>query len=807
MGNCDGLEANECETNLRTDSNHCGGCGLLCNLKNATAECSGGKCRILECIAPFEDCDGEPENGCEVNTKTDAQNCGACGELCVDINGQPYCAESVCEIVCDVGFGDCDDKRSNGCEKDVSSDVQNCGGCGEEGEVCSATSGNTPWCRDGSCGETKCPSGFGDCNGNPDDGCETDLRTDANNCGTCGNLCVAANGTAYCNDTMCAIQSCNPGYDDCSGGYADGCETNLNTNAAHCGGCGTPCTIDNGQPLCDVGECTVKSCNANYDDCNGLASDGCEINLSMNQTNCGMCGNNCTTAFANASGTCSASTCSLTTCNVGYGNCNQIEMDGCETNTTSARLHCGGCGKECLASTSAHVSSNSCSASTCNPVCNSGYANCDGDGYNGCEANTANTRLHCGGCGLECSSAASAHVSTNNCSGSSCNPSCTTGYGNCDADGYNGCETDTTTSRLHCGGCGQECSIATSAHVTSNTCSSGDCNPACMAGYANCDDTGHNGCEANTATSRLHCGGCGQECSIAASAHVTSNNCSGSKCSPQCTNGYANCDGDAYDGCETDTNTSRLSCGGCGQVCSIASGAHVSSNNCSNGTCSPVCNSGFGNCDGDSYDGCETDTNSTRLHCGGCNKECSIAASAHVTSNSCSSGSCNPVCASGYLDCDGNSYNGCEAQLNSRLHCGGCNKECSIAASAHVTSNDCSSGTCSPECATGYANCDGNAYNGCETQLGTSSHCLSCGNSCSGSTPVCSASGCVAGCATPFSKAQCLNYGTGSTVSLNGRNYTCANDNCRNCDAHTSCEPGQTGCPWGVVWTDNGVCQ
>src|SRR6185369_5363164 len=34
-----------------------------------------------------------------------------------------------------------------------------------------------------------CPSGFGDCNGRADDGCEQSLTADGENCGACGHSC------------------------------------------------------------------------------------------------------------------------------------------------------------------------------------------------------------------------------------------------------------------------------------------------------------------------------------------------------------------------------------------------------------------------------------------------------------------------------------------------------------------------------------------------------------------------------------------------------------------------------------------
>jgi hypothetical protein len=61
-------------------------------------------------------------------------------------------------------------------------------------------------------------------------------------------------------------------------------------------------------------------------------------------------------------------------------------------------------------------------------------------------------------------------------------------------------------------------------------------------------------------------------------------------------------------------------------------------------------------------------------------------------------------------------------------------------------------------------------------------------------------------CAPAFASSACLNLDVGSKVSLGGHNYTCNNDNCRDCDNTPACAPGQSACPWGAVWTDNGSC-
>jgi hypothetical protein len=70
--------------------------------------------------------------------------------------------------------------------------------------------------------------------GVPDGG--TDLLTDPNNCGSCGHVCTTTNGTAACVGGSCATGSCNTGYGDCDGNPANGCETTL-ANVTYCGTC------------------------------------------------------------------------------------------------------------------------------------------------------------------------------------------------------------------------------------------------------------------------------------------------------------------------------------------------------------------------------------------------------------------------------------------------------------------------------------------------------------------------------------------------------------------------------------------
>src|SRR6185369_5155442 len=485
MGNCDGNASNACETNLNTNVEHCGDCSTACSLAFAEPKCMGGKCQVESCTAPYDDCNGNPEDGCEVNLKTDVDHCGGCdASPCPTLNGKARCADAKCAITCDTNFDDCDGQPGNGCEKDVSRDINNCGGCGN---TCTASPGKTAWCRNGQCGESMCAAGRGDCNGNPDDdaannGCETDLKTDVNSCGTCGTLCVVAGGEPKCSGGQCSIKACSPGLDDCSGGYDDGCETKTTTDLTNCGACGKTCTTTNGAPACVSGACQVKSCTGSYADCNGTNTDGCETDTSSSQTHCGACTGstvNCDTVFPHSGGQCTNSVCVLkpSSCATDYANCNNQPSDGCESNLKTDVNHCGTCPVAC-STTGTTTAGTACSSGVCAPNCKGTLLAC-GTPQNGCTFDSATDENNCGGCNKVCSTASSAHVDSggNQCLSGACNPSCASLYDVCDGNPNNGCEKSVAGDASNCGACNVTCGTA---HTNSApSCSSGSCMFSC----------------------------------------------------------------------------------------------------------------------------------------------------------------------------------------------------------------------------------------------------------------------------------------------------------------------------------------
>lgn len=396
---CDGDTSVECETNLLTSARNCGMCGHQCELPHASVMCVGGACQIDKCTSPWERCDTDETNGCETNLSTDAKNCGGCGMECPEVHGTAQCVQGKCAVdECEDGYGDCDMDASNGCEASVT-DVQNCGQCGEK---CSAPDGAEPYCtaKDG-CGYTDCMAGRGNCAGDSSGECANDLTTDVDNCGRCGHVCSVANGTPRCEAGECVIDSCNDGWDNCNsgdpdGGYSDGCEINTYQSPDNCGACGKSCDVSHGEGTCEYGTCAVVSCGTGYKNCDVTAADGgvgngCETNTTNDKSNCGGCGNVCTGTHAVLG--CVDSTCVPTGCEKNWDDCTAAE--GCETDTSSNILHCGSCEGTCskAGATAATCSGGACAA----PTCDTTHLNCDGNNANGCEA-TLGTAASCNAC-------------------------------------------------------------------------------------------------------------------------------------------------------------------------------------------------------------------------------------------------------------------------------------------------------------------------------------------------------------------------------------------------------------------------
>jgi alpha-tubulin suppressor-like RCC1 family protein len=78
------------------------------------------------------------------------------------------------------------------------------------------------------------------------------------------------------------------------------------------------------------------SCSAGFANCDGVASNGCEVNLNTSDSHCGACGRSCP-----ASQTCSSGAC-VDRCPIGLSFCGGNCID-----TQTSNAHCGACGNVC----------------------------------------------------------------------------------------------------------------------------------------------------------------------------------------------------------------------------------------------------------------------------------------------------------------------------------------------------------------------------------------------------------------------------------------------------------------------------
>ncbi len=319
----------KCGTDLRRDPDNCGACGNKCleyEPIHMTSRCVEGSCQ-LECFnrpgaldpTDWRNCNGLVDDGCEVDAFTDVNNCGACGNKCKD--GDP-CIEGKCgcpagKIACPSGLGlvFCVDPLN---------DDNHCGGCGIACEppagACEPPERAYYGCRQGKCGALKCKDSSADCNGDlgtgPDrcggDGCEVESLATDDNCGGCGIKCTKPG--EHCidegNGPECGVPCARFGKVLCGGECVD-----LLNDVGNCGACHAGCKPPgpNQGRTCRKGVCEYE-CAPGFADCNGDPADGCEVNLAIHPANCGACGNSCDLA---ARQPCIEGKCLMTECDAG----------------------------------------------------------------------------------------------------------------------------------------------------------------------------------------------------------------------------------------------------------------------------------------------------------------------------------------------------------------------------------------------------------------------------------------------------------------------------------------------------------
>jgi subtilisin family serine protease len=730
-GDCDGIANTGCEFDVSSDMDNCGACGFACVFNNGSGDCIDSACVVATCDAGFDDCNGDSSDGCEADLNNDIPNCGGCDIPCEFDNATALCSSGVCQMGdCDSGFEDCNVDILDGCEAGTADDAMNCGGCDI---ICDLDNVDMNVCLNGNCaigtdcsqfpvsietphpydnymdeewvishpgaGEivvhfamfytesccdyvrlfdgqdneivdyrgnlgqfdsvpvpgdsvrivfhsdysvtydgfiidsykvcaSGCADGWGNCDGLPANGCEYDVTADPDNCGACGVVCNFQNGAGACVDSQCVIDSCDQGFADCNSLGSDGCEVDLTSDAENCSTCGHVCEFDHASGLCQASLCVLDACQGDYADCNNNPSDGCEIDLTSDPNNCGGCRTICG-PWLHAVPGCENSTCLIDSCDIGWGDCDGILPNGCEADVSNDYDNCGACGVSCDVpySTTADCIDNQCVITGCQ----AGWGDCDADGFNGCEAFLESDNMNCGACDTAC---AYDHA-YGECDQGSCQLiGCEDGYGDCNVSAADGCEANLADDSANCGLCGWVCSLS---HADS-VCFGGFCIiDQCAAGFENCNNDNSDGCEVSTSDDILNCGQCENVCDLANAGAV----CNAGSCEVGlCSVGFGDCDANSANGCEQDLLSDAANCGQCGQACSFANAAAA----CAEGECRMGdCDSGFEDCNLDSSDGCEVDPSADADNCGRCGLACH-------TGQTCSNSSC--ICS----DADGDGY-------------------------------------------------------------------------------------------------------------------------------------------------------
>ena len=204
-------------------------------------------------------------NPCGQKLKEDPSHCGTCARTCSNHHGQPSCREGVCGTLCDAGFGDCDGDWRNGCETDLTFGPINCGACGRDcspGSVCAS---------DGQVSDCACEPGF-----EPGPAGCRDVDECATANGGCAQSCTNTSGSYAC--------TCDAGYALASDGHA--CD-DVDECATANGGCAQSCANTPGSYAC--------ACDAGY----ALASDG---HACDDVNECATANGGCAQSCANTSG-------------------------------------------------------------------------------------------------------------------------------------------------------------------------------------------------------------------------------------------------------------------------------------------------------------------------------------------------------------------------------------------------------------------------------------------------------------------------------------------------------------------------
>jgi len=198
----------------------------------------------------------------------------------------------------------------------------------------------------------------------------------------------------------------------------------------------------------------------------------------------------------------------------------------------------------------------------------------------------------------------------------------------------------------------------------SNTADKGDDrgNSACAKGFADCNGDVRDGCETRL-SDPTHCGECTAQCGAAAPLCV-----SVEEGHYSCASG---CPAEAPALCGYQCIDRRTNASHCGQCDHACPGTEHGEGTCVDSTCQVKCAAGYHACGGK----CIAASDPTA-----CGDSCTVCPAGARGTAVCNNGTCGISCSPGYADCDSDARNGCEiALLEDAKSCGACGRVCTNA--------------------------------------------------------------------------------------------------------------------------------
>ena len=738
---------------FETDMLNCGVCGNACD---ATENCSAGTCVPAECPKGQERCNNVCVNLASVHI--------------ADCNGDT--------ITCNDGFKQCDENKV-ACN-DLNQDIENCGTCGnrcKDGEACFRGE-----CRINTCesqNETLC-----DING--DAQCKNIASDDADHCGACNYKCSSypiPNATSNsCSAGQCQYECTDPYTNIADKADASGIQcVDFMTDSNHCGKKNNVCKDGN---VCIGGHCKANPCtnpletaclvgeenkcfniNATNKDhcgaCNYKCSDHNVTNATSDACYDGECQYTCNTGFVNVGGGATADTikcidprndynhCGASSATSRGDDCARYPGKSCKDGTCACPDGQTYCDRKCVVLSSVNI--DSCSDDKI--TCKSGFDRCDKTKVACQDLNQ--DKEHCGKCSTKCNKDESCY------NGQCVVNECANGQTLCDVEGKAECRYTMSEDAAHCGACNYVCSAHPLKNAKSNSCIDGQCQYVCDDNFTNIG-----GATASTIncvdfmTDSNHCGKKDNVCkdgNVCIGGHCKANPCTNSS-ETACLVGEEN-------KCFNINATNKDHCGACNYKCSDHNVTNATSDACYDGECQYTCNTGFvnvgggatadtikcidprndynhcGKLDANTYEDCSKNPG-TKCVDGVCTLNCPTGQQdcgthclnfTELNIDKCNNGTL--VCLKDFENVDGKVENGCEVNLKTDSNnCGIKGKKCE--------NGYCNNGTCqTTNCPQNELPCGENGA--CENVVNNVNHCGYCGNTCSGTTSVCSNRKCV----------------------------------------------------------------